>query len=119
MSYYVDDQKITLRDLMSRLRETDLVPSRQALLEDIENRFEALNNNSIRVCFPHLKGMVTRTPKAFLRPVRTRERDRKSLICRALTERFSKKLWRWSTLPGYSGSARRLQVCFFIPAISA
>lgn len=46
---------------MKRLRETDLIPSRQALLEDIENRFEALQIHSIRTLADLRK--VLKTPK--------------------------------------------------------
>lgn len=64
MSYYVDDQKITLPDLKNRLRDTDLIPSRQALLEDIENCFEKLQNNSIHSLADLRK--ILKTPKTMI-----------------------------------------------------
>lgn len=61
MAYYIDDHKITLQNLMTRLCETDLIPSRQALVEDIERRFETLRNNSILTLADLRKAL--KTPK--------------------------------------------------------
>jgi hypothetical protein len=47
MPYYIDANKVKLEDLMLRLSESDLVPSRRKLLEDIEIIFEKLKKNSI------------------------------------------------------------------------
>ena len=45
MSYYMNAEKVTLDDLKKRIRETDLVPSRRSLLDDIEGKFLKLNAN--------------------------------------------------------------------------
>lgn len=47
MAYYIDDQKIGLAGLRKRIEETDLVPSRASLLEDIEAKFEGLEQQGI------------------------------------------------------------------------
>ena len=39
MSYYIDAEKVSLDDLQKRIEETDLVPSRGSLLEDIDGTF--------------------------------------------------------------------------------
>lgn len=43
MSYYIDANKVQIENLMSRIIESDLVPSRRKLLEDIE-----INLNKLR-----------------------------------------------------------------------
>ncbi len=47
MPYYIDANKVKLEDLMSRITEADLVPSRRKLLEDIEINFDKLKKNGI------------------------------------------------------------------------
>ncbi|MBN2443994.1 MAG: DUF4332 domain-containing protein [Spirochaetales bacterium] len=42
MNYYLDAEKISLKELQKRIEETDLVPSRSPLLENIKNNFEVL-----------------------------------------------------------------------------
>lgn len=45
MSYYIDAEKITLDELQKRIEETDLVPSRSSLLENIKDNFAVLKKN--------------------------------------------------------------------------
>ncbi|KUO74972.1 MAG: hypothetical protein APF77_13580 [Clostridia bacterium BRH_c25] len=47
MSYYIDADKVKLDDLLIRIKETDLVPSRSLLLEGIEENFSKLKMNRI------------------------------------------------------------------------
>lgn len=47
MSYYINANKVKLEDLMSRITESDLVPSRRKLLEDIEVNFDKLKKCGI------------------------------------------------------------------------
>lgn len=47
MPYYIDAGKVTIQDLLIRITETDLVPSRSMLLEDIKDNFAKLNRNGI------------------------------------------------------------------------
>jgi hypothetical protein len=47
MSYYLQAEKIRLDDLQRRIEETDLVPSRNSLLEDIKDRFKILKSHGI------------------------------------------------------------------------
>ncbi len=47
MPYYIDANKVKLEDLMFRITESDLVPSRRKLLEDIEIIFEKLKKYGI------------------------------------------------------------------------
>jgi hypothetical protein len=42
MSYYIDAEKVSLDDLQKRIEETDLVPSRSSLLEEIDETFSKL-----------------------------------------------------------------------------
>ncbi|MCM2466704.1 DUF4332 domain-containing protein [Methanoculleus oceani] len=42
MSYYIDAERVSLDDLQKRIEETDLVPSRCSLLEDIGGTFSKL-----------------------------------------------------------------------------
>lgn len=39
MSYYIDANRVSLDDLQKRIKETDLIPSRCSLLEDIDEKF--------------------------------------------------------------------------------
>jgi hypothetical protein len=47
MPYYIDANTVKLEDLMSRITEADLVPSRRKLLEDIEINFDKLHKKGI------------------------------------------------------------------------
>jgi hypothetical protein len=47
MTYSINAQNITLDDLMKRIKETDLVPSRSMLPEDIDRKFTGLMQNGI------------------------------------------------------------------------
>ena len=47
MSYYLQAEKVSLDDLQTRIEETDLVPSRSSLLEDIKDKFEILKSIGI------------------------------------------------------------------------
>lgn len=47
MTYHINDEKVTLADLLVRIKETDLVPSRSMLLENIEDNFNKLKMNGI------------------------------------------------------------------------
>jgi hypothetical protein len=47
MRYHIDDEKLSLADLRQRITETDLVPSRACLLDDIEVKFAALEQQGI------------------------------------------------------------------------
>ena len=42
MDYYLDDEKISLDELQKRIEETDLVPSRSSILENIKYNFTVL-----------------------------------------------------------------------------
>jgi hypothetical protein len=45
MSYYIDAEKVSLEDVQKRIKETDLIPSRRFLLEDIDEKFLKLQAN--------------------------------------------------------------------------
>ena len=47
MRYSIDTDRISLTDLKKRIEETDLVPSRQPLLDGIEQKFHALESRGI------------------------------------------------------------------------
>ncbi|MCR3923234.1 MAG: DUF4332 domain-containing protein [Firmicutes bacterium] len=47
MPYYIDAKKVELEDLMFRITESDLVPSRRKLLEDIEVNLNKLKEYGI------------------------------------------------------------------------
>lgn len=47
MPYYVDANRVTIEDLMSRITESDLVPSREVLLDCIEENFATLKKSGI------------------------------------------------------------------------
>ncbi|MGS0764457.1 DUF4332 domain-containing protein [Syntrophomonas curvata] len=47
MSYYIDASKVRLDDLLIRITESDLVPSRSMLLEDIKENFSKLKMNGV------------------------------------------------------------------------
>lgn len=57
MSYYVNAEKINLNELRKRIEDTDLVPSRSCLLEDISSRFDALKENGY-VTFADLRSAL-------------------------------------------------------------
>jgi len=42
MPYYIDAERVSLGDLQKRIEETDLVPSRSSLLEEIDGTFSKL-----------------------------------------------------------------------------
>jgi hypothetical protein len=47
MPYYIDAAKVTLDALLSRIKETDLVPSRAVLRDEIDDHFNKLKINGI------------------------------------------------------------------------
>lgn len=47
MSYYIKAEEVSLDDLRKRIEETDLVPSRISLLDDIAARFEKLKEHEL------------------------------------------------------------------------
>lgn len=47
MSYYIDAEKVSLDELQKRIEETDLIPSRTALLEKIKDKFSTLKAQGI------------------------------------------------------------------------
>jgi hypothetical protein len=47
MGYYMDDRRISLSELRERIENTDLVPSRQAIVEGIVDKFELLESLGI------------------------------------------------------------------------
>lgn len=47
MSYYIDAAKVKLEDLLVRIKETDLVPSRSLILEKIEENLSKLKMTGI------------------------------------------------------------------------
>lgn len=47
MAYHIDAQKVSLDDVRKRIEETDLVPSRASLLDEIDRRFDALEQEGI------------------------------------------------------------------------
>jgi hypothetical protein len=48
MAYHLDADYVSLNDLQERIKKTDLVPSRASLLDGIEMKFEALEQNGIK-----------------------------------------------------------------------
>ena len=42
MAYYIDAEKVSLDDLRKRIKETDLVPSRISLLDDLNEKINKL-----------------------------------------------------------------------------
>jgi predicted flap endonuclease-1-like 5' DNA nuclease len=47
VAYHIDAEKVSLNDVRKRIEETDLVPSRASLLDDIDIRFKALEQEGI------------------------------------------------------------------------
>lgn len=47
MAYHIDAEKVSLNDVRKRIEETDLVPSRASLLDDIDIKFKALEQEGI------------------------------------------------------------------------
>ena len=47
MRYSIDTDRISLADLRKRIEETDLIPSRQPLLDGIEQKFHALESHGL------------------------------------------------------------------------
>lgn len=47
MGYYINSEKVSLDDLQKRIEETDLVPSRSSLLENIKDKFRILKSHGI------------------------------------------------------------------------
>jgi len=47
MSYYLQAEKVNLEDLQIRIEETDLVPSRSSLMENIKDKFRILKSHGI------------------------------------------------------------------------
>jgi len=47
MTYYPQAEKVSLDDLRIRIEETDLVPSRSSLLENIQDKFKTLESHGI------------------------------------------------------------------------
>lgn len=45
MNYYINSEDINLDELQKRIEETDLIPSRRPLLENIKKYFKILKNN--------------------------------------------------------------------------
>lgn len=45
MPYYIDAERVSLDDLRTRIQETDLVPSRRSLLEEIDGTFLRLKSH--------------------------------------------------------------------------
>ena len=62
MNYYIDDTKFSLQDLKKRIKETDLIPSRESLLESIDTIFKELNKQGIKT-LADLKKQL-KTPKS-------------------------------------------------------
>ncbi len=48
MPYYIDDDALSLADLQELFRTTDLVPSHEPLLQDIDNKMAALKKADIK-----------------------------------------------------------------------
>lgn len=48
MPYYLNTEKVTLHALQKRIEETDLVPSRSALLENIGEKFKKISARGIK-----------------------------------------------------------------------
>lgn len=47
MKYHIDDERISLNDLRKRIEQTDLVPSRGSLLEAIQAKMNALEQQGV------------------------------------------------------------------------
>jgi hypothetical protein len=47
MAYYIDAEQVSLDSLRKRIEETDLVPSRASLLDEIQAKFKALEQEGI------------------------------------------------------------------------
>lgn len=57
MSYYIDEEKVSLDNLQKRIEETDLVPSRILLLEKIDERFVKLKEHGFYTLEDLRKGL--------------------------------------------------------------
>ena len=57
MSYYIDAEKVSLDDVQKRIKETDLIPSRCSLLEDIDEKFLKLKANGALTLADLRKGL--------------------------------------------------------------
>ncbi len=47
MTYHIDASKVDLNALKARIKETDLIPSRACLMDDIDDHFEELESREI------------------------------------------------------------------------
>ncbi len=59
MSYYINADHVALSDLQKRIEATDLVPSRAALLKDIQRKFQKLSAQEIKTLADLRKQMKT------------------------------------------------------------
>lgn len=48
MSFYIDDKRIRLESILERIKETDLVPGRIKLLDDISGNFKKLEKSGLK-----------------------------------------------------------------------
>ena len=57
MSYYIDAEKVSLDEIQKRIKETDLIPSRSSLLEDIDEKILKLKANGFLTLADLRKGL--------------------------------------------------------------
>lgn len=48
MKYHIDENKVSLFDLLKRIKKSDLVPSRSSLLENIEAIFDVIKKQGVK-----------------------------------------------------------------------
>lgn len=61
MGYYIDDDKILLNEVQTRIKSSDLVPSRKIILENIDQVFKVLDEQGIKTLSDLRKQL--KTPK--------------------------------------------------------
>ncbi|MBN1960246.1 MAG: DUF4332 domain-containing protein [Deltaproteobacteria bacterium] len=61
MSYYIDDHKMSLNDLATRLKAADLIPSQLSLLDGISDKFASLQKSDIKTV-EQLRTQLQRSP---------------------------------------------------------
>ncbi len=88
--YHIDDEKVTLKDLKKRMLETDLVPSRASLLDDIENIFVRLEENGYETLSDLRKALKNAKKIPSVSKVTGIEEDHLNLLRREIESYFPK-----------------------------
>ena len=60
MSYYIDDTRFSLKEVEQKIKNSDLIPSREVLLNDIENVFKQLSKQEIKTLADLRKQLKTK-----------------------------------------------------------